>query len=169
MTSSKLTAERVRAAFDYDGATGVFRWRTTHTNSKKKPGDYAGSIDRLGYVRITIDGERHLAHRLAWLHVHGEWPSMMIDHVDGNKSNNRLDNLRDVSRSVNGQNQKRAQRNNRTRTLGVTRRSGNHSKPFQAYITTAGRAKYLGVFASEAEAGAAYLDAKRRAHEGCTL
>ncbi len=93
----------------------------------------------------------------------------MIDHIDGNPANNRLENLRDVSRAVNGQNQKRAQRHNGTGVLGVTRRRNAKSNPYQAHIVVDGRPKYLGVFPTADAASAAYIAAKRALHEGCTL
>src|SRR5574343_1088335 len=168
MTSKTLTPERLRELLSYDPETGVFRWKTTKPRSSARPGDIAGSVDN-GYRFISVDRARHCAHRLAWLYVYGEMPRRMIDHIDGNRGNNAIENLRDVSRSVNGQNQKRAQSHNALGMLGVTRLAGSRRRPYQAYITVGGKPKYLGVFATADEAGAAYIDAKRRMHEGCTL
>lgn len=77
-TQSKLTVDMVRAALDYDSETGLFRW--------KKPSGRArvGDIPRAnchGYVAISVHGERHYAHRLAWFHYYGKWPEQIIDHI----------------------------------------------------------------------------------------
>ncbi|MDD0156969.1 HNH endonuclease signature motif containing protein, partial [Shigella flexneri] len=66
-------------------------------------GKVAGTIS-YGYNAINIDGVRYFAHRLAWLYVYGEWPKQEIDHIDRNRRNNAISNLRDVSRVVNALN-----------------------------------------------------------------
>ncbi len=168
MMRKDLTAEMLRERLSYNTETGEFRWKTTKPRSSARPGDIAGSVSN-GYRIIEIDGKRHLGHRLAWLYVYGRWPERMIDHVDGNRSNNAIGNLRDVSRAVNGQNQKRAQSHSSTGVLGVTRIKRAGGKPYMAQIVVGGKLKYLGVYSTAEEAGAVYLDAKRRLHEGCTL
>ena len=88
-----LTQERLKERLDYDPDTGVFVSLGT--------GDSIGVHDE-GYVRITMkDRKKHYAHRLAWLYVHGKWPEGDIDHIDRNKSNNAISNLRDVPRAIN--------------------------------------------------------------------
>jgi hypothetical protein len=119
------------------------------------------------YVTIKVDAKRYLAHRLAWLYVHGEWPSRHLDHIDGDPSNNRIANLRDVSRSINMQNQLRARGDSLTGLLGVCK---DTRKPwFYARITVHGKQINLGCFRTADAAHEAYLTAKRRLHEGCTL
>ena len=146
-----LTAERVRDVLTYDPATGVFRWRVA-ASGRVQIGMIAGRTKIDGYRGIKIDGKEYQAHRLAWLYVHGFWPACHIDHINGIRNDNRLSNLRDVSRSENAQNQ--------YRVLGVclTRRK------FQAQIKIDGKSRYLGRFETAELAHQAYIKAKRRLH-----
>lgn len=89
---------------EYRPLTGQFlqRVRTSH---RVKVGDVAGALHKaLGYRVIHVLGKTYLEHRLAWFYVHGEWPILEIDHINGNRSDNRLANLRDVSHSENMRN-----------------------------------------------------------------
>lgn len=95
-----LTAERLRAALDYDPATGLFRW-IERPNQKIIVGSIAGHVGRKGYIYVTIDKRKYAAHRLAWLYVNGEWPKEQIDHINRVKDDNRISNLRDVSDAEN--------------------------------------------------------------------
>ena len=100
-----LTADRVLELLDYDPETGHFRWRVTK-GSKRMAGEVAGCLYGKGYWSIGIDRRLYYAHRLAWLYVHGEWPKRVIDHINRDKLDNRIVNLRDVTISENGLNQK---------------------------------------------------------------
>jgi hypothetical protein len=159
-----ITQERLRELVHYCPETGIF----THLESKgrKKAGTTAGSLRLDEYVYIMISGTRAMAHRFAWLYMTGEWPVADIDHIDGNKSNNSFNNLRDVSRSVNAQNQNRAKRTSKTGYLGVRYHGPNK---FVAAISVNGKSIYLGVFGDSLDAHNAYLTAKRKLHEGCVI
>lgn len=89
-----LTAEDVRGLFDYEA--GVFRW--------KKNGAIAGYAINTGYRAIKINGHQYVVHKLVWLYVYGIWPSGPLDHVDCNKSNNKIENLRLADASLNAAN-----------------------------------------------------------------
>jgi hypothetical protein len=159
------TAERLREALEYDRETGVFRSRTQR--GRTSVGDVVGSINVHGYVVIGLDYKTLKAHRLAWLYVHGRWPFMGIDHIDGDKTNNRIINLREASASLNGQNKRRPQKNNRLGIQGVClSRNGR----YLANIWTKERQNiYLGSFDTVEDARAAYIGAKRELHNGNTL
>lgn len=166
VSSAPLTRQRLREVVSYDPDTGEFTW-LLRTARRTQPGMRAGCTRSDQYVTLKIDAKRYLAHRLAWLYVHGQWPTGDLDHVDRNPSNNRISNLRDVSRSVNMQNIGKARVNNVAGLLGVSK---DNRKPwFYARITVAGKMKNLGCFRTAEEAHAAYVDAKRMLHEGCTI
>lgn len=159
-----LTAQIVRAAVDYDPLTGIFRWR--EGGDRRRPaGEIAGGRSSEGYWRICINGERHQAHRLAWLYVHGEWPTADIDHRDANKLNNRIENLREASGVVNAQNKRIARIDNKSGLLGVSRDGAR----WRAAIHVNGRQKRLGSFPTPEAAHECYVAAKRQLHEGNTL
>jgi len=150
----------------YDKETGIFRWRKERKYGLIKPWTKAGWTDK-GYTRIQIGSTGYLAHRLAWLYEFGVWPSKDIDHVNGDRSDNRLCNLRDVSRKINTQNRRTSPINNSCGFLGVS--SHKNTGKFVSGIYIQGKRKHLGVFDTAEQAHEAYLIAKRQAHEGCTI
>jgi hypothetical protein len=87
----------------------VFYWRVS-TGRRVKAGGKAGTLMPDGYTRIRINGNLFRAHRLVWFVTYGKFPDNDIDHIDGDKSNNRIENLRDVSQRVNSQNRKKRDR-----------------------------------------------------------
>ena len=159
-----LTADRVREVLAYDPETGQFTWRV-RTGPRGVVGARAGTTDLRGYRRIDIDGCTYWAHRLAWLHVHGTWPEVEIDHINGDRADNRIVNLRSVPRGVNQQNLRRAHKNNRSGLLGVSKWRNR----WGARIKVDGVQTWLGVFDTPQEAHEAYLAAKRQMHDGCTI
>lgn len=153
-----ITQERLKEVLDYDPESGEFRWKANRKNAIPV-GGVAGSTHRTGYRQIKIDGILHKSHRLAWLYMYGEMPTLSLDHIDGNKSNNRIANLRQATKSQNGYNQGR-QRNNTTGYKGVTK-SGNC---WLAQIRNNGVPMRLGRFPSPELAYAAYCDAANKFH-----
>jgi HNH endonuclease len=107
----------------------------------------------------------HLAHRLAWLYVHGIWPERKIDHINGNPCDNRLVNLRDVSQAQNMQNYRKAKSGSALGIQGVTR----NGTGFMAQLTVNYKNVYLGTFRTSEAAHEAYLVAKRNLHPFSTL
>ena len=154
-----LTRERLKELLDCDFETGVLRWRVK-PNRRIRVGSIAGTINDFGYRIVPVDGRRYRAHRLIWFYAHGEWPKNDIDHINGKRDDNRLENLRDVTTAENIQNQVAAHKRNRSGRLGVTERTYG----FEARICTNGVSKKLGVFKTLEEAEAAYIEAKRRYH-----
>ena len=122
--ADKIIAERVRELLKYDPETGIFT-RKIRTAQRHKIGDRADFLvtsgNSEGYCRVSFDSKRYLAHRVVWLYVHGTWPELDIDHINGNKSDNRLANLREVDRSTNLQNKAHARKDNISGLLGVYR------------------------------------------------
>jgi hypothetical protein len=149
-----LTAERLRELLDYNPETGIFRW-----NVAARAGTVVGCLNR-GYRVIRVDRMLYRAHRLAWLHVYGCWPTDEIDHINGIKDDNRLANLREVTCAENQQNRRSARTDNKTGLLGVSSSQGG----FQAQIKVNCKLFFLGRFATAELAHAAYLEAKRRLH-----
>ena len=100
---NELTAEYLRSILNYDQETGIFTWKV-RTANRVKVGDAAGCPDGGGYLRIKVQSRLYRAHRLAWLHTHGVWPKGELDHINRNRSDNRVSNLRDISHKQNLQN-----------------------------------------------------------------
>lgn len=155
--------EQVSKLLAYDPDTGVLTWRSSRGGVRA--GAVAGRLKRNGYVEIGVLGRLLQAHRLAWLLETGAWPTGEIDHLDGSPSNNRISNLRDVTHSANQQNLKRAQSNNSSGFLGVSSCKGS----WKAQIGVGGKPRHLGTFDSPEAAHAAYIEAKRKLHPGCTI
>lgn len=166
MAVADLTPARVRALFDYDSRTGVLTWRVGA--GRVKAGAQVCAQRPGGYLCARVDGKIRLAHRLAWAHHFGEWPKHSIDHIDGCTSNNRIENLRDVSHSVNMHNQRRAAHHNRSSKL-IGAHWHKRDQRWRSNITVGGVARHLGFFDSEQQAHDAYIAAKRLLHEGGTL
>lgn len=163
---SNITQDKLKIRLTYDESTGLFFWNVR--TKKIKAGSAAGTTNGSGYRQICIDNKIYNAHRLAWLYVHGDMPSMDIDHIDGDRANNAIANLRHVSRSTNLQNQRKERKGKKSK-----------SKLGTSFVSTTGRwhARIridekqisLGCFASMEEAHQKYLSAKRTFHQGCTI
>lgn len=102
-----LTHERLLELVSYDANTGLFTSKVSRPPCKV--GKILGSKHAAGYVELRLDYKSYLAHRLAWFYTHGTWPVSEIDHINQDRTDNRLSNLRDVNRSENN-------RNSRTRS-----------------------------------------------------
>lgn len=113
----EVNLERLREVLTYDPASGVFTWRKT-LSARAVAGKEAGTVNPRGYRVIRVDRQGVAAHRAAWLMTYGVPPSGVIDHIDGNPSNNRIQNLRDVSQFENTRNCKVGS-NNRSGYPGV--------------------------------------------------
>ena len=124
----------------------------------KKTGLRAGCQRKDGYRNIYVNGKTYLEHRLVWCYVHGYMPTE-LDHIDRNKSNNSLTNLRECSRSENNLN-KGLQSNNKIGIAGVY--FHKHSQKYRAEIKRLGKVTSLGYFNTIQEA----IDARKIAETG---
>ena len=155
---SKLTAERLRELLSYDHETGIFSWKVRRQGaSHNVPAGYFERSD--GYWRIKVDGVLYSAHRLAFLIQVGEWPTCEVDHINGNRVDNRWDNLRLATSSQNKHNGK-IHRDNKAGLKGIHARRGG----WRATIKHDGKNHHLGDFASKEAAHAAYLAAANNLH-----
>jgi HNH endonuclease len=144
---SLVTQERLKELLIYARKIGRFYWRKTC--GPAGAGTQAGTNSE-GYIRIGIDGRRYLAHRLAWLYVHGEHPAGKIDHHNGIRADNRIVNLRPPRGPENTWNR---QSRNPTGYKGVYR---TPSGKFRAGITWYGSKIHIGTYNTAKEAARNY-------------
>lgn len=170
MAKADLTAARLRELLNYDPETGAFTWIVAQrpgNGGPAQPGKIAGAIKEKKYRVIRIDNRLYRANRLAWLYTTGLWPAKFVDHINGDPLDNRITNLRDVDNRTNSQNQRRARVDSGTGMLGVSWDPSR--KKWLSQIKAGNKALHIGRFTSAEEAHQAYLVAKRRLHEGCTI
>lgn len=172
---NRIDPERLHLLLAYNPETGALSWKsraadtftaTTEGRAKRaaaiwestKAGKPAGTIGKSGRVMVFVDRKPLIAARLIWAMMKGEWPTGVIDHINGDPSDDRIINLRDVSLTINNRNQRMSSRN----TSGYSgvclhRRSGL----WQARITLNNKPKTLGYFKTKEEAAQAREVANR--------
>lgn len=165
-TIDGLTAEQLRSLVRYEPETGQFIWIVDLGGDRA-----AGGIAPTGapgwYRTISLRERMYRTNRLAVLYMTGAWPCGVVDHINGVKDDDRWVNLRDVTPSVNAQNQRAAHRNSKSGVLGVHWRPDRQK--WQTTIKGEEKRKHVGYFDTAEEGGRAYVEAKRQLHEGCTL
>lgn len=154
----------VKQLFDflhYDPETGVFIWKV-NTARSGRIGEIAGNVNRRGYRSIWINGLQFSAHRVAWAMSYGEWPELDVDHINQNKSDNSICNLRHANRSENMFNRGK-NKNNTSGIKGVTfcKRTGK----WRAQITLNRKSIKIGRFETKEDASHAYLETAKK-HRG---
>lgn len=120
----EFTTDRVKSVLNYDRETGRFYWKIS--NKGTIAGSEAGSTNVHGYRTITIDGKAQYAHRLAIVFETSEWPKHQVDHINGVRDDNRIENLRDVTPSRNAHNTSKLGNKNKTGFRGVARFGGKY-------------------------------------------
>ena len=160
-----ITQELLKERLHYDKDTGIFTWLDIKVNGNSARNKRAGSIDRAGYVKIgfSVNSKFYLfqAHRLAWLYEYGEFPSENLDHLNHNKADNSIINLRIATHRENLRNQSMSSNN----TTGYTGVSFNkRADKYEAYVTVSYKMTHLGYFKNIEDAAKAAQEA--RAHYG---
>lgn len=132
------TLEQFKEYLKYDPDTGAFTWIKRKGNTL--PGTVVSHVCQDGYIRLGFNRKSYYGHRLAWLFYYGTWPKNFIDHIDRNKLNNRISNLRDVPHCINVL--------NRNSVATITKTTNR----WRARISVGGVPISLGYYASESEA-----------------
>lgn len=155
-----LTQERLKELISYDSSTGIFT-RLKTTSSKAMKGSNPGTATSNGYLKFSVDGRSYFSHRLAWLYVYGKFPVGILDHINSDRKDNRIANLRQVTLSQNGCN-RLLQSTNRSGIKGVSweERAGQ----WKAVIMLDGKQKRLGYFKNKSEAATAIAKARLELH-----
>lgn len=154
-----ITQQRLKELFYYNTQTGKFTRRiATGRHNCHKKGQAAGTTTLRGYIMMGADGKRYMAHRLAWLYVYGVWPSTDLDHINQDKSDNRILNLREVNRSQNMHNVS-IHKHNTSGHKGVSWFALRQK--WRAYIFLDYRQMHLGLFNTIEDAVAARKNAER--------
>jgi hypothetical protein len=175
----ELDIPHLRECFDYDPETGVITWKVrplSHFRSKRScntfnttfGGKPADKRDHRGYIRIGISRHghpsvRHRAHRIAWALYYGEVPTGFIDHINMDRADNRIVNLRPCTNKDNCSNTG-MRPTNKTGFKGVSIKKGHGSRPFCAQITANQKRIHLGYFATAEEAHHAFCEAAKKHH-----
>lgn len=146
-----LTQEYLKSRLRYDPETGHFTWIS---ELARWSGKRAGSSDSAGYIAIEIDGRGYKAHRLAWLYVHGRMPADQLDHINRDKADNRIENLRECTHAENCMNRVRK------RPCGLPSGVHRSGKRFQALIRVNGVLRSLGCYDTPDEASDVYQKAR---------
>lgn len=161
----KLTLFELRDHMKYDPETGIFI--RLKSRFKKYVGKQAGFVNEHGYVILGILGNVCRAHQLAWLYIYGEYPSQPLDHIDGDRANNAIQNLRLTDVVSNSHNIHKAYSNNvTTGLLGANYCKTN--KKYLSRIMVKGKMHNLGRFSNAIDAHNAYMTAKAELHPSST-
>ena len=163
MNTEDELIKQMREALRYEPTTGVVKWSAC--GPKKMANKTAGNKRKDGYSDIKFQNKAYLKHRIIWALVYGRLPATFLDHINGNRSDNRIVNLREVTKTSNNQNQRRPHKNNKIGLLGVSKNLHRWS----ARIQISGTQIFLGNFDTPELAHEAYLIAKRKHHESCTI
>lgn len=156
-----LTAEYLRSILHYEPRIGEFRWKLRNDVSgkgRRKTNLSAGFIRKDGYRQIKINDVSYLAHRLVWLYVHGCWPSHEIDHKRGDRSDNRIRQLREATDQQTAMNAGKRKKSIH-HLKGITRQRNGR---WAARIRYKKKITHLGTFDTPLQAHKVYRKAAKR-------
>lgn len=166
MADLEVVKSMVFDRLSYDGETGDISWKKARC--KARIGLVSRSLDVSGYIQVNMGSGIVLkGHRVAWLFAYGEWPNGHIDHINGIRDDNSINNLRVVTNAINCQNKRNPLPSNKSGFLGVSLH-----KPSNKWLASCmlDRKQYrAGYFDDPEEAHRAYVLLKRKLHEGCTI
>lgn len=169
MAMRDIDHKELTATIRYEPSTGKF-FRVARRYAGRiipcVPTEIGTPRNRDGYLQMSVCGQVCVGHRLAWFYVHSEWPEV-IDHINGDRADNRLANLREVTQAQNCQNIRAPKSHNKVGFLGVSWDSERGK--YTAGIKAGGKRKALGRFDTPEEAHSAYLAAKRALHSHSTI
>lgn len=150
-----ITQSRLKELLRYNPETGIFNW-IIDKGSVAKAGTSPLSVNAYGYARVYVDGRHYLQHRLAWFYMTGSWPTHGIDHINGNRLDNRFCNLREATQGQNMKNIKLP----KTNTSGAKGAFWHkRAQKWMAQIKVDGRLIYLGLHPTMEAAADAYKKA----------
>lgn len=149
-----ITRDRIFELVSYDPSTGIFL--NKNSKGRGKQGDVAGHLNDKGYRILCLDRKKYRAHHIAWFIVFGFWPAE-LDHIDNDRSNNRIKNLREATHQENMRN-KSIQTNSSTGLKGAFRKRNK----FRSQICIDGKTMWLGTFDTKEEAHSAYCNAAKK-------
>ncbi|HEY3987431.1 HNH endonuclease signature motif containing protein [Cedecea sp.] len=155
----EISIEKLKELLSYNPATGVLIWKVDY--GRAKAGQEASAKNGAGYKRIGIDGRKYYCHRICWAISYGYWPSKNIDHVDRDRGNNSISNLREVTQGENCRNKGINPLNpHGYKGISLYKRTGK----WTAQIKVNGEKMHLGYFPTKEEAAAAYDEAVNSTH-----
>ena len=167
MTIKHPAIDRLHELFHLDESTGVITWKSSSRGHRA--GARAGSLQSDGYYRVYIDGKKIPVHRVIWAFCNGRWPGdgCVIDHINGNPSDNRPVNLREATWKENSQNRQGAARDNKSGSTvpGVCIVNGR----YYVNLRIDGRVRFLGAHRDLESAERAALTLRRQHYGGNTL
>jgi hypothetical protein len=158
--SDRPTPKLLAEYFSYNPETGVILWKKKSSNSM--PGDIAGGLMSKGYRNIYFMRKTLKAHIVAWVLVHGRYPINLLDHRNGNRSDNRLVNIREADKFQNTQNAKRRV-DNTSGVKGVF--FHGQSQKWTAQITANGKRITVGRFYEKDDAIKARVKTANNLHK----
>jgi hypothetical protein len=151
--------EEILEMLEYDKETGDMTWKVRR-GRMAWPGAKAGTMGPIGYKQVGLFGFRYMLHRVAWFMHYGEWPENELDHINGIRDDNRIENLRPATREQNTQFCK-MRKDNTTGVKGVSFRDGR----YLARVRLNGTRKHIGIFSNLNDAEAAIKAAREEMHK----
>lgn len=153
---TQVILDEIKFLWSYDEVNGGFTWTRRRIHNQPRMGRKVGGPDGRGYNMCLVFGHKFKVHQLVWLWHTGQLPTMFIDHINGVRDDNRIENLREATPSQNLHNQKALL--SVDRGFKVCGKTGK----FRANITLNNKKIDLGGYLTKEEAHEAYMNAKAR-------